>query len=600
VTKVEVIKSNNASADVVVTIPQPMTPAAATPLDIGLVEIFSVDQFIAGPPGPAGPVGPPGPTGAASTVPGPQGPQGPQGTTGATGATGATGPTGPASTVPGPQGPQGPTGPASTVPGPQGPPGSTGAQGPQGNTGATGAQGPTGATGATGPAGPTGGQIMYIGDGPPASPVVGQTWWESDTGNAFIYYDDGNTVQWVPQHVGALPPAGSGGGTTILDGTATPTAGVGSGGNYYIDTDDHIMYGPKQVAATENVVQDTGAAAQSGGTLRLASTFKFLTAGQITGARFWRAAGETGTAGRNLILFNAAGAQIAQTALTVEVAVAGWYSATFTPPIAVNANDQFTIAYDSTTVYAYTSTDAPLVDPAKVQFIGFRYGSPGTYPVTPGTGTHFHADIQWSPAVATPWPVALTSGGGSPPPSDGCEYVMFNGVWRKKSQSFVMDGISTQVVLVPAGAHMVRMVGSAYPITGNGVTMHVAVSGTTMISANYTWGGFAINTGTDGTAYYTESAGSSAMFITGTANITTFPHTFSAEMNLVRADATKSFSCMSHGQCHSNLANRLLRMTHFNNWLDPAATSALSLTAFEIISGGTFGAGSYLEVNWIY
>jgi hypothetical protein len=56
-----------------------------------------------------------------------------------------------------------------------------------------------------------GGQVMYIGDGPPASPVVGQTWWESDTGNMFVYYDDGTSVQWVPAHVGALPSGGTGG-----------------------------------------------------------------------------------------------------------------------------------------------------------------------------------------------------------------------------------------------------------------------------------------------------------------------------------------------------------------------------------------------------
>jgi hypothetical protein len=56
-----------------------------------------------------------------------------------------------------------------------------------------------------------GGQIMYIGDSPPPSPVVGQTWYESDTGNSFVYYDDGTSIQWVPSHVGALPSGGGGG-----------------------------------------------------------------------------------------------------------------------------------------------------------------------------------------------------------------------------------------------------------------------------------------------------------------------------------------------------------------------------------------------------
>ena len=49
-----------------------------------------------------------------------------------------------------------------------------------------------------------GGAVTHIGDDPPASPTVGQTWWESDTGNSYIYYDDGaGSPQWVPSNVGA-------------------------------------------------------------------------------------------------------------------------------------------------------------------------------------------------------------------------------------------------------------------------------------------------------------------------------------------------------------------------------------------------------------
>jgi len=185
-------------------------------------------------PGPEGPPGPTGPAGATGPA-GPTGAAGPAGATGATGPAGAEGPKGDTgtagadSTVPGPagpagapgaQGPKGDTGTAgadSTVPGPAGPqgiqgpqgiPGTTGAQGPQGvkgdtgATGAPGAQGPTGATGspgapgadgAVGPQGPTTSTV----DAPPASPVAGQLWWESDTGNLFIWYNDGDSAQWV-------------------------------------------------------------------------------------------------------------------------------------------------------------------------------------------------------------------------------------------------------------------------------------------------------------------------------------------------------------------------------------------------------------------
>jgi microcystin-dependent protein len=37
----------------------------------------------------------------------------------------------------------------------------------------------------------------YIGDSAPSNPKAGQLWWESDTGNTYIWYTDPNTSQWV-------------------------------------------------------------------------------------------------------------------------------------------------------------------------------------------------------------------------------------------------------------------------------------------------------------------------------------------------------------------------------------------------------------------
>jgi hypothetical protein len=70
--------------------------------------------------------------------------------------------------------------------------------------GPPGPAGPPGPPGEAGEPGPTGGQTMYIGVSPPPSPVVGQTWWESDSGSSFVYYDDGNTTQWVPTNIGSF------------------------------------------------------------------------------------------------------------------------------------------------------------------------------------------------------------------------------------------------------------------------------------------------------------------------------------------------------------------------------------------------------------
>ena len=115
--------------------------------------------------------GPPGNTGN----PGPPGPPGPPGTDGDDGEDGNPGPPGPASTVAGP-------------PGPPGPPGVAG---------------------------------LDISETPPTSPapVAGDLWWESDTGHLYVYYDDGDSSQWVAVSQG---PAGSPGSP----GTPGPSTAV--------------------------------------------------------------------------------------------------------------------------------------------------------------------------------------------------------------------------------------------------------------------------------------------------------------------------------------------------------------------------------------
>jgi microcystin-dependent protein len=136
---------------------------------------------------------------------GPQGPQGVKGDTGAQGLQGVKGDTG-----------------ATGATGAQGPIGNTGAQGPIGNTGA---QGPQGIQGPVGPVGPMG--TTYNGPTPPPAPVEGQLWyWTEATtggGSLYIWYNDGNSSQWVPAV--AQPAANAIPTGTINDfaGAAAPT-----------------------------------------------------------------------------------------------------------------------------------------------------------------------------------------------------------------------------------------------------------------------------------------------------------------------------------------------------------------------------------------
>ena len=105
-----------------------------------------------------------------------------------------------------------------------------GTPGSPGGIGATGATGPagTGATGATGPAGPPGSPgsgngsstSVTISNTSPVSPSLGSFWFNSDTGEIFVYYNDGTTNYWV-QPMGAMGPPGEAGvpGTSGTSGT---------------------------------------------------------------------------------------------------------------------------------------------------------------------------------------------------------------------------------------------------------------------------------------------------------------------------------------------------------------------------------------------
>lgn len=213
-----------------------------------------------GPPGPTGPQGPQGLTGPTGST-GPQGPQGPQGVAGADGKTWHNGEGAPSNALGvngdfyidtqsksyyGPK-TSGAWGGAHTLVGPAGP------EGPQGDTGAT------GAAGADGPA-------WHSGDVPPDNSlgVDGDFYIDQSAGE---YYGPKTAGDWGAPYsligpTGSTGPAGPTGpqgdtgatgaagaagadGRTILSGTTVPSSGTGANGDYYIETSNKVLYGPK-------------------------------------------------------------------------------------------------------------------------------------------------------------------------------------------------------------------------------------------------------------------------------------------------------------------------------------------------------------------
>jgi hypothetical protein len=111
-----------------------------------------------------------------------------------------------------------------------GPTGPTGATGPTGPSGANGYVGSDGATGATGPTGATGAAGSYtVSATTPVSPSANDVWFNSDDGRSYIYYNDGNTSQWVEfgnANVGSLTAHASTHHTGGSDALTGPSIGA--------------------------------------------------------------------------------------------------------------------------------------------------------------------------------------------------------------------------------------------------------------------------------------------------------------------------------------------------------------------------------------
>jgi hypothetical protein len=79
-----------------------------------------------------------------------------------------------------------------------------------------------------------GGSTITIADTPPAptSPVNGALWWESDSGEMFIWYDDGTSQQWVSALAMLPGPPGAAGapGVAGTPGAQGPQGATGATG----------------------------------------------------------------------------------------------------------------------------------------------------------------------------------------------------------------------------------------------------------------------------------------------------------------------------------------------------------------------------------
>ena len=94
-----------------------------------------------------------------------------------------------------------------------------------------------------------GGANVNISTSTPSSPSSGDLWWDSDDGGMNIYYDDGNTSQWVEVSTGPTGAQGAAGGA----GAAGAQGAQGTNGNIGVDGDSFFNYDSVGVNTTRQL-----------------------------------------------------------------------------------------------------------------------------------------------------------------------------------------------------------------------------------------------------------------------------------------------------------------------------------------------------------
>lgn len=114
----------------------------------------------------------------------------------------------------------------------------------KGDVGPAGAKGDTGATGAVGPAG-SDGSVIYSGTTAPTATIGKEGDFYLNTSNGLLYGPK-TTAGWGT-NFSLKGPTGTAGtdGNTVLSGTGAPAATLGKAGDYYLDKNNYSLYGPK-------------------------------------------------------------------------------------------------------------------------------------------------------------------------------------------------------------------------------------------------------------------------------------------------------------------------------------------------------------------
>lgn len=204
---------------------------------------------------------------------------------------------------------------------------------------------------------------------------------------------DGTTVTFTP----SAPLAADTTYTATLSGAVSTEGAVLPAQTWTLRT-----AAPNTVSLLDGVTPTT-ASTNDTSAVELGMAFTPSQSGTVTGVRFYKGSGNTGT--HTGSLWSSAGTRLGQVTFTNETA-SGWQVASFATPIAVTAGTTYVVSYyapvgrySSTPSYFTTArTVGPLSAPAGTNG-RYRYGTGGGFPTGSYRSTNYFVDVVFRPGA---------------------------------------------------------------------------------------------------------------------------------------------------------------------------------------------------------
>lgn len=197
------------------------------------------------------------------------------------------------------------------------------------------------------------------------------------------------------------------------------TLSDGRGGTAQGSASVTVDEGPSGVSLFRPADTPTGQVYRDNGGVELGMKFTASTGGTLTGIRFYKPSGDTGT--HTGTIWSASGTQLATVTFNNE-SLSGWQTATLSNPIQLTAGQTYIASYHTTSgmyysdanYFATTRTNGPLSAPSSASSGGnglFRYGSGGLVPNASYGASNYWVDVVFKQSTVNTAPVAANDNG---------------------------------------------------------------------------------------------------------------------------------------------------------------------------------------------